>query len=92
MKLRERIISASHPLRVRDLGLQLAALLGGAIVTEKVFARPGIGTLLLDAIIKRDYAVVQGCVIVVTVGYVLVNLAVDLLYVCVDPRVKEDRP
>jgi peptide/nickel transport system permease protein len=74
------------------MGLQLAALLGGAIVTEKVFARPGIGTLLLDAIIKRDYAVVQGCVIVVTVGYVLVNLAVDLLYVCVDPRVKEDRP
>jgi ABC-type dipeptide/oligopeptide/nickel transport system permease component len=70
------------------MGLQLAALLSGAIVTEKVFARPGIGTLLLDAIEKRDYAVVQGCVMVVTAGYVLVNLAVDLVYMWIDPRVR----
>ncbi len=70
------------------MGLQLAALLSGAIVTEKVFARPGIGTLLLDAIIKRDYAVIQGCVLVVTIGYVLVNLIVDLAYLAVDPRVR----
>jgi len=70
------------------MGLQLAALLGGAIVTEKVFARPGVGTLLLDAIVRRDYAIVQGCVLVVTMGYVLVNLAVDLLYMWVDPRLK----
>lgn len=70
------------------MGLQLAALLSGAIVTEKVFARPGIGTLLLEAIIKRDYAVIQGCVLVVTIGYVLVNLAVDLAYLAVDPRVR----
>ncbi|MFT5433308.1 MAG: ABC-type dipeptide/oligopeptide/nickel transport system permease component [Myxococcota bacterium] len=69
-------------------GLQMAALLSGAIVTEKVFARPGIGTLLLDAIVKRDYAVVQGCVISVAVGYVLVNLLVDLLYIAIDPRVR----
>ncbi len=73
------------------MGLQLAAILSGAIVTEKVFARPGIGTLLLEAIVKRDYAVVQGCVLVVTVGYVAVNLTVDLLYAAVDPRVREER-
>ncbi len=73
------------------MGLQLAALLGGAIVTEKVFARPGIGTLLLDAIVRRDYAIVQGCVLVVTMGYVLVNLTVDLLYMWVDPRLKRPK-
>ena len=71
------------------MGLQLAALFSGAIVTEKVFARPGIGTLLLDAIVKRDYAVIQGCVLVVTVGYVLVNLVVDLAYAVADPRVRK---
>lgn len=70
------------------MGLQLAALLSGAIVTEKVFARPGIGTLLLEAIVKRDYAVIQGCVLVVTIGYVLVNLVVDLAYIAADPRVR----
>jgi peptide/nickel transport system permease protein len=71
------------------MGLQLAALFSGAIVTEKVFARPGIGTLLLEAIVKRDYAVIQGCVLVVTVGYVVVNLAVDLAYAVADPRVRK---
>ncbi|MFT7623263.1 MAG: ABC-type dipeptide/oligopeptide/nickel transport system permease component [Myxococcota bacterium] len=71
------------------MGLQLAALLSGAIVTEKVFARPGVGTLLLEAITKRDYAVIQGCVLVVTLAYVFVNLVVDLLYMIVDPRVRE---
>ncbi len=70
------------------MGLQLAALLSGAIVTEKVFARPGIGTLLLEAIVKRDYAVIQGCVLVVTLAYVIVNLVVDLMYLAVDPRVR----
>jgi len=69
-------------------GLQLAALLSGAIVTEKVFARPGVGTLLLDAIIKRDYAVIQGCVIVVTIAYIVVNVVVDLGYLIADPRVR----
>ncbi len=73
---------------VTVLGMQLAALLAGTIVTEKVFARPGIGTLLLEAIAKRDYALVQGCVIVVALGYVLVNLAVDILYTAIDPRVR----
>ena len=69
-------------------GLQLAAVLSGAIVTEKVFARPGVGTLLLDAIVKRDYAVVQGCVIVITLAYIFVNVIVDLGYLVADPRVR----
>ncbi len=69
-------------------GLQLAALLTGAIVTEKVFARPGIGTLLLDGIARRDYALVQGCVLVVTVVYVGTNLLLDALYVVLDPRLR----
>lgn len=71
---------------VTVLGLQLAALLTGAIVTEKVFARPGLGTLLLDAIQARDYPVVQGCVIVVAAIYVGVNWAVDGVYLLLDPR------
>ena len=58
------------------------------MVTEKVFARPGIGTLLLDAISKRDYRVVQGCTLVIAVSYVTVNLLVDLAYGLADPRIR----
>jgi len=72
---------------VTVLGLQLAALLSGAIITEKVFARPGIGTLLLEGIALRDYAIVQGTAIFIGLLYVLINLAVDLLYVLVDPQI-----
>ena len=96
--LPERVVILKHVLRnamipvVTVMGLQLAALLSGAIVTEKVFARPGIGTLLLEAIVKRDYAVIQGCVLVVTIAYVIVNLIVDLVYVAVDPRVRGRAP
>ena len=72
-------------------GLQLAALLSGAIVTEKVFARPGVGTLLLEAIVQRDYAVIQGCVIVITVAYIVVNVVVDIGYIIADPRVRRSR-
>jgi peptide/nickel transport system permease protein len=70
------------------MGMQLGALLTGAIVTEKVFARPGIGTLLLDAIQRRDYPTVQGAVLLVASTYVVVNLLVDLLYAAADPRVR----
>ena len=70
------------------LGMQFGALLTGAIVTEKVFARPGIGTLLLDAIQRRDYPTVQGTVLLVATTYVVVNLLVDLLYAVADPRVR----
>lgn len=72
------------------LGMQLGALLTGAIVTEKIFARPGIGTLLLDAIQQRDYPTVQGVVLLIACTYVLVNLLVDLLYAVADPRVRFD--
>jgi ABC-type dipeptide/oligopeptide/nickel transport system permease component len=67
---------------------QFGAVLSGAVITEKIFERPGLGTLFLDAFFARDIPVVQGCVLTVAVFYVLVNLAVDLLYGAVDPRVR----
>ena len=70
------------------LGLQLGSLLSGAVITEAVFAWPGIGTLLLQAIQGRDYPLVQGCVLVISLGYVGANLAADLLYRWADPRVR----
>jgi ABC-type dipeptide/oligopeptide/nickel transport system permease component len=69
-------------------GMQFGALLAGAVVTEKVFARPGLGTLLLEAIAQRDYRVVQGLTLVIAVMYVLINLIVDVLYAAVDPRIR----
>ena len=67
---------------------QLGALLSGTVVTEKIFERPGLGTLFLDAFFARDIPVVQGCVLVIALVYVAVNLAVDLAYGVVDPRVR----
>ena len=69
------------------IGLALGSLLGGAVVTETVFTLPGIGRLLVDSIFARDYPVVQGCLLFVTLIYVLVNLVVDLCYPLFDPRV-----
>jgi ABC-type dipeptide/oligopeptide/nickel transport system permease component len=71
------------------LGLQIGELLAGAVVTEAVFAWPGIGTLVLDAITRRDYPVVQAAIILIALVYALVNLAVDLLYGVLDPRVRD---
>jgi peptide/nickel transport system permease protein len=70
------------------LGLQLGALLGGAVVTEVVFDWPGIGSLMIESIQKRDYPVVQGCVLFVSLVYVLVNTATDLAYGLIDPRIR----
>lgn len=70
------------------LGLQLGALLGGAVVTEVVFDWPGIGSLMIEAIQKRDYPVVQGCVLFISLIYVLVNTFTDLLYGVIDPRIR----
>jgi peptide/nickel transport system permease protein len=70
------------------LGLQLGALLAGAVITEVVFAWPGIGSLLIEAIRQRDYPLIQGVVLVIAVGYVLVNLATDLLLQWLDPRLR----
>jgi peptide/nickel transport system permease protein len=72
-------------------GIQFGALLAGAIVAEKIFARPGLGTLLLDALSVRDWKVVQGVVLVVAISYVLVNLLVDLAYAALDPRIRVSR-
>ncbi len=75
---------------VTILGLQFGALLTGAIIVEKIFARPGIGTLLLEGIQKRNYMIVQGCVLFISMTYVLVNLLTDLLYGWIDPRIRYD--
>ncbi|MEW8169149.1 MAG: nickel ABC transporter permease [Candidatus Thiodiazotropha endolucinida] len=69
------------------LGLQLGALLGGAVVTEVVFDWPGIGSLMIESIQKRDYPVVQGCVLFISLAYVLVNTLTDILYGLIDPRI-----
>jgi peptide/nickel transport system permease protein len=70
------------------VGLQLGGLLSGAIITETIFAWPGLGRLAFQAIQSRDYPLVQGCVLVIALTYVLVNLATDLLYALADPRVR----
>lgn len=69
-------------------GLQFGAMLSGAIITEKVFARPGLGTLLLEGISERNYPLIQGSVLVIAVIYVSVNLVVDLAYGFADPRIR----
>jgi peptide/nickel transport system permease protein len=70
------------------LGLQLGALLGGAVITETVFAWPGIGLLVVESIQRRDYPVVQACVLFISLAYVLVNTLTDLIYARIDPRVR----
>lgn len=69
-------------------GMQFGSLLSGAVVIEKIFGRAGLGTLLLDGILQRDFRVVQGCTLVIAGIYVMVNLLVDLLYAAADPRVR----
>ncbi|MFS8627862.1 MAG: ABC transporter permease [Limnochordales bacterium] len=71
-------------------GLQMGSLLGGAVMTESVFAWPGIGRLMVDSIIARDYPVVQGAVLVVAVGFILINLLVDVLYAYINPTIRYD--
>jgi peptide/nickel transport system permease protein len=92
--LRERVVVRRHALKnaliptVTFAGLQVGGLLGGAIVTEVVFALPGMGSLALNGILNRDFPVVQGVVLTVACGYVLINIVVDLVYVWLDPRIK----
>lgn len=93
--LPERIVVASHAMRnaaipvITVTGLQIGALLSGAIITESIFDWPGLGSLLLEAIYGRNYALVQGCVLVIAVSYIAVNLLTDLLYGWVDPRIRQ---
>ncbi len=70
------------------IGLGVAGLIGGAVVTESVFAIPGIGRLVVDSILRRDYPIIQGVVLIFSFAYVLVNLGVDLLYSVFDPRIR----
>lgn len=94
--LRESVVLLRHGLRnallpiVTVLGLQVAYLLSGAVVTETVFAIPGIGRLAVYAIQARDFPVVQGAVLMISLLFVLVNLLVDLLYAFIDPRIHYD--
>jgi peptide/nickel transport system permease protein len=73
---------------VTVVGIGFAALIGGAVVTESVFAIPGLGRLTVDAILRRDYPVIQGVVLLFSFLYVLINLGVDLLYTLFDPRIR----
>ena len=73
---------------VTVLGLQLGTLIGGAVITEYVFALPGVGRLVVDAVFARDYPLVQGVVLLIAVGFIVSNLAVDLLYGWIDPRIR----
>jgi len=90
----EFVVIYQHGLRnalipiVTVIGLQFGTLLGGAVLTETVFAWPGIGRLLVDSIGYRDYPVIQGTILVITVGFVLVNIVVDVLYAYLDPRIR----
>jgi peptide/nickel transport system permease protein len=92
--LGEREVVGSHALRnslltvVTIIGLQLGLLISGAVVTEQVFVLPGFGKLTLDAVFTRDYPVIEGVVLLTTLGYVLINFAVDLLYSVLNPRIR----
>jgi peptide/nickel transport system permease protein len=91
--LAQRVILRRHALRnallpvVTVIGLEFAFLIGGLVVTEQVFNLNGIGKLIVDAISQRDYTLIQGLMLLVAAGYVLVNFLVDLLYAWIDPRV-----
>ncbi len=90
----ERIVIVNHALRnallpvVTVLGLQLGGLLSGAVITESVFARAGLGKLIVDSILSKDFPVVQGTTLYIAILYVLVNVLVDLSYGVLDPRIR----
>jgi peptide/nickel transport system permease protein len=89
-----RIVLVRHALRnallpiVTTIGLQFGTLLGGAVLTESIFAWPGVGRLLVDSIGSRDYPVVQGVVLLLSVSFIAINLLTDLAYAYVDPRIR----
>ena len=92
--LAPRVVTYVHAFRnalvpvVAVIGITTAILIGGAVVTEIVFNIPGLGRLIISAILRRDYPVVQGVVLVTAAAYVLINLLVDLLYAFIDPRIR----
>jgi peptide/nickel transport system permease protein len=92
--LSEGRVTFRHALRnalipiVTVAGVQLGYIVGGIVVVEDVFTLPGVGRLLLDAIFQRDYPVVQGVILILAAAFMLLNLAVDLLYAVLDPRLR----
>jgi peptide/nickel transport system permease protein len=94
--LSERAVLFGHALRnglipiITVLGLQAGMLLAGAIVTETIFSWPGLGRLTIQAINARDYPLVQGCILTIAMTYIAINLATDVLYSVVDPRIRYD--
>ena len=93
--LHERIVLVRHALpnamipALTVIGNSMGTLLGGAVVTEAVFNTPGVGRLVVQSVLRRDFPVIQGAVLAIAAVYVLVNLAVDIAYVIVDPRIRE---
>ncbi len=91
--LPERDVVGRHVMRnallpfVTIVGLMMATFIGGTVVTEAVFTYPGLGRLLIQAISTRDYPLIQGCILFILVVFVLINLAVDVLYAYIDPRI-----
>jgi peptide/nickel transport system permease protein len=92
--LTELVINRKHVLRnalilvLTTAGLQFGALIGNTVVVEKLFSWPGIGTLLVDSIFQRDIPVTQGCILLLILSFLVINLAVDLLYALIDPRIE----
>ena len=84
---RHALRNASVPI-VTTIGIGIALLIGGVVVTESVFAIPGIGRLTVDAILRRDYPVIQGVILIFSAVYVLINLAIDIIYTFLDPRIR----
>ena len=87
---RHALANAMLPV-VTLIGLRIGGLLAGTVLVESVFAIPGVGRMMVDAVIARDFPMVQGGVLVIAVAYVLINLFVDILYMYLDPRIRRGR-
>jgi len=85
--LRHALPNAAVPI-VTVIGIGLALLLGGVVVTESVYSIPGLGRLTVDAVLARDFPTIQGLILVSSVAYVLLNLLIDLSYLLIDPRIR----
>lgn len=92
--LSENVVIYKHALRnafipiITVIGLQFGVMLSGAVLTESVFAIPGLGRLIVDAVLNRDYAVIRGCILVTATVFIIINLLVDISYSFFDPRIK----
>jgi len=92
--LRENRVILKHALKnalipiITVIGLTMAVLISGAVVTETVFGLPGVGNLVVSAVLRRDYPVIQGALLIIAALYVLINFAIDMIYLLVDPRVR----